>query len=90
MDYGYMKAVCVAAKDCQAPLSSTIQGDEGYIVMRSPSSQITEFQMAFNKQEEVTYNENGPHNRMYYEFVELRKSLKQMIKKRWLHFYRIH
>ena len=52
MDYGYMKAVCVAAKDCQAPLSSTIQGDEGYIVMRSPSSQITEFQMAFNKQEE--------------------------------------
>lgn len=72
MDYGYMKAVCVAAKDCQAPLSSTIQGDEGYIVMRSPSSQITEFQMAFNKQEEVTYNENGPHNRMYYEFVELK------------------
>ena len=41
--------------------------------MRSPSSQITEFQMAFNKQEEVTYNENGPHNRMYYEFVELKK-----------------
>ena len=40
--------------------------------MRSPSSQITEFQMAFNKQEEVTYNENGPHNRMYYEFVELK------------------
>ena len=40
--------------------------------MRVPSSQITEFQMAFNKQEEVTYNENGPHNRMYYEFVELK------------------
>ena len=29
--------------------------------------------MAFNKQEEVTYNENGSHNRMYYEFVELKK-----------------
>lgn len=90
MDYGYMKAVCVAAKDCQAPLSSTIQGDEGYIVMRSPSSQITEFQMAFNKQKEVTYNENGPHNRMYYEFVELKKIIETNDKEKIVHFYRIH
>lgn len=68
MDYGYMKAICIAAKDCQAPLSSTIQGDEGYIVIRNPTGQVREFQMAFNKQEEITYNENGTHHRMYFEF----------------------
>lgn len=72
MDYGYMKAVCVNAKDCQAPVSSTIQGDQGYIVMRNPTSQVSEFQMAFNKQDEVTYNENGAHNRMYFEFTEFK------------------
>ena len=38
MDYGYMKAVCVAAKDCQAPLSSTIQGDEVYCHEKSIKS----------------------------------------------------
>lgn len=75
MDYGYMKAVCVAAKDCQAPLSSTIQGDKGYIVIRNPTGQVTEFQMAFNKQEEVTYNEHGNHHRMYFEFTRFKDIL---------------
>ena len=77
MDYGYMKAVCIAAKDCQAPLSSTIQGDEGYIVIRNPIGQVREFQMAFNKQEEVTYNENGTHHRMYFEFDYFKNLIQQ-------------
>lgn len=77
MDYGYMKVICIAAKDCQAPLSSTIQGDEGYIVIRNPIGQVREFQMAFNKQEEVTYNENGTHHRMYFEFDYFKNLIQQ-------------
>ena len=35
MDYGNMKAVCTAAKDSMSPSGTVIQGDEGYIVVRS-------------------------------------------------------
>ena len=38
MDYGSFQAVCIGAKDCQAPLVSTLQGDGGYIRMTAPVS----------------------------------------------------
>lgn len=35
MDYGNMKAVCTAAKDSASPSGTIIQGEEGYIIVRS-------------------------------------------------------
>lgn len=78
LDYGTFKAVCIAAKDCKAPIMSCIQGDEGCIVMDSPANVVRGFKLLKNKpqgkqmvdadSENQDYNE-GKH-RMYYEFVK--------------------
>lgn len=78
LDYGSFKCVSVAAKDCKAPISTSIQGDEGCILIPSSLNVIANYKLLMNKAdakqmsadggEEFDYNE-GKH-RMYPEFVE--------------------
>lgn len=45
MDYGDFQAVCIAAKDCAAPISCTFQGDSGTISVDTPISLMSHYQL---------------------------------------------
>ena len=47
-DFDHFKALCIGAKDCKAPLMNTIQGNLGAIVVKSPLSQMTEYEICYN------------------------------------------
>lgn len=73
LDYGNFKAVCVGAKDCQAPTFSTIQGDKGNILIEIPTNRISGYSIAFsagNYSESAREVKNFDENkhRMLYEF----------------------
>lgn len=71
LDYGTFKAVCIGAKDCKAPVMSTIQGNEGNIKITCPVSLIDDFTIAKNSENQVApTNVQDDHHRMYYEFVK--------------------
>jgi Predicted dehydrogenases and related proteins len=48
MNYPTFKAVCIGAKDCQAPTMSTIQGEKGCIILESPVNTLTKYKIRFN------------------------------------------
>jgi predicted dehydrogenase len=86
LDYGNFKCVCIAAKDCKAPISSSIQGDKGCIHITSSANMINNFsilmndsndakQINANADEIVDYNA-GKH-RMYHEFAEFTQNIEQ-------------
>jgi len=70
MDYGTFKAVCIGAKDCQAPVSLNIQGDEGVLNMTRPLSRMHEFSYITNKGDSETFSYESDTHRMVYEFKE--------------------
>lgn len=69
MNYDSMQCVCVAAKDCKAPICINIQGDEGYIHSDAAPNLLTSFEMGNNSGESKTYclNYKKPEERLYYE-----------------------
>lgn len=68
MDYGNFKAVCIGAKDCQAPAASTIQGDNGNIFIPVPTNRIDSYILNFNAGNGgAKYFDENKH-RMIYEF----------------------
>ena len=76
LDYGTFKATCVAAKDCKAPLSTTIQGDKAYLRSDYASSVISDFKVVTNDGKAKNYALNKfPEESHYYEFVELKRLL---------------
>lgn len=40
LDYGSFKVICIGAKDCQAPVTCTFQGDKGSILIPSPMNHM--------------------------------------------------
>ena len=78
LDYGTFKAVCIAAKDCKAPIMSSIQGDEGCIVIDTPANALNGFKVLMNKSngkqmtntDEANQDYNEGKHRMYHEFVK--------------------
>lgn len=77
LDYGYFKCVCIGAKDCKAPVSINIQGDEGCIHLDSPANQCVSFKKMLNKQEEEIYDLNQGKHRMFNEFTSFLKILNE-------------
>ena len=77
MDYGSFQAVCIGAKDCQAPLVSTLQGDGGYIRMTAPVSRICEYELSDNHGNTETVSFEKERHRMYYEFIEFIRIIEQ-------------
>ena len=73
MEYDTFKAVCIAAKDCAAPFTNCIQGNEGCICTGSPMFTLTDFDYQLNKQEAVHYDLTGESHRMKHEFIQFLK-----------------
>ena len=81
MEYDDFKIVSVAAKDCDAPFTNCIQGNEGCIYTNSPLFTLTDFYHRLNKQESVHYDLTNNSHRMKHEFLDFidifeRKDLK--------------
>ncbi|MEE8808579.1 MAG: Gfo/Idh/MocA family oxidoreductase [Lactimicrobium sp.] len=70
MDYGTFQAVSIAAKDCKAPVSCSIQGDAGCIAMHSSVNGMTSFDLDRNDGSVEPYNDNSGRHRMLYEFLD--------------------
>lgn len=73
LDYGTFKAIAIGAKDCQAPIMSTIQGDNGCISFNSPSNTISSYEIIYNNGKKETFNLQGDQSRLFFEFVEITK-----------------
>ena len=69
-DYGSFKGISIGAKDCKAPIISTIQGDKGVIKIDKPVNQMTGYQIIFNDGTEEIYRVDDCEHRLYYEFIE--------------------
>ncbi len=69
LNYNSFQCVCIGSKDCQAPLSNNIQGDQGCIHVESPLSYISSFELTMNKQDTQMFNDNKDVHRMYEEFI---------------------
>ena len=67
MDYGHFKAACIGAKDCGAPIISTIQGDQGCVKIDGPTSVLTDVQILRNGRDSEILP-TGNYHRMYSEF----------------------
>lgn len=70
LDYGKFKAVLIAAKDCGAPFTNCIQGNDGCIYTSSPMFTLTHFEHQLNKQEPVHYDLTNHAHRMKHEFLD--------------------
>lgn len=70
LDYEDFKAVSIGAKDCRSPNISTIQGEQGMILIEKATNQLTKYRIFDDngKQEEKSY-EDGEH-RLAHEFRE--------------------
>lgn len=78
MDYGFVKAVAIGAKDSVIPFrSSVIQGNQGSIVVNGPANEMKSFDMYDNDKELVEkINHNIYPHRMYQEFVEFERIIR--------------
>ena len=54
LEYDSLKAICIGAKDCDAPITSTIQGDLGCIKIEGPTSTLADVSLIKNKEKYVT------------------------------------
>lgn len=68
LTYPDFKVVCIAAKDCSAPIRSTIQGDKGAIVVDGATNTLPAINFYPNKQAQQTINQNPDEHRMAAEF----------------------
>lgn len=73
LDYGTFKAVLIGAKDCKAPIMTSVQGDQGCLVLDTPANNASCFKLLKNDQSEYEYDEQQGKHRMYFEFVEFVK-----------------
>ena len=67
MEYPDFQAVCIAAKDCGAPLSVSVQGNMGFIHSDYASSILAEFSFQENKCEPEHYHLADRPQRLFYE-----------------------
>lgn len=77
LDYGSFKCVCIGSKDCKAPLSNNIQGDEGCIHIETPVAIIETIDIFMNDGTKETINENKNVHKMYEEFIAFEKMLQE-------------
>ena len=82
LDYGGFKCVSVAAKDCKAPITYSIQGDRKCITLDNPVNLMTGFKVldtvgvGFTDMDKEVENYNDPaKHRMYYEFAEFSRMI---------------
>ena len=71
------QAVAIAAKDCQAPVSSTIQGTKGCIRISVPMNQIESYELIDNQKNSTLFDFREGQHRLSYEFREFRRMIEE-------------
>ena len=69
LDYGDMKAVCTAAKDCQGPNQSFIAGEKGWLEFQGPISQGPGYVITLRTGEVIQRSFGTEIHRMTPEFL---------------------
>lgn len=69
LQYKEYQAVCIAAKNSDAPVRSVIQGETKSIIVDSPTNVLTSFGIYQNNHLLETISANSHPHRMYQEFV---------------------
>lgn len=69
LNYPHTKVVCIAAKDCAAPVRSNLQGNNGVIVVNGPVNVLSDFDEQQNDGTKIHVDEKVDPHRMYEEFV---------------------
>lgn len=84
LDYGDFKCISVAAKDCKAPITYSIQGDKKCITLDNPVNLMTGFKVldtvgvGFTDTDKDIQNYNDPtKHRMYYEFAAFSRMIRE-------------
>ncbi len=77
LSYDTFQCVLIGAKDCEAPVCTNIQGDAGCIHMPTPTNTCDCFEVLLNGQEKETFSLNKERHRMYYEFVEFERVVRE-------------
>ncbi len=78
LDYVDCKAVALAAKDCQAPVHSTIAGEKSCLTIPMPMNQISAFTITDHKGQMIQtcdFHENV--HRLSYEFYEFERMIRE-------------
>lgn len=70
MDYGNFKAVAIGAKDCMAPVVTSIQGDKGNLVVNRPVNRFRKYTYTENRKDGIDFEFDEQTHAMYYEFKE--------------------
>lgn len=70
LDYGTLKASCVASKSTSAPRYISIQGELGSIYLPSSMSRAYEYRIDYNNGRTFVRDFKDSHHRMYHEFSE--------------------
>ncbi len=70
LDYGSFKAAAIGAKDCQAPVVSTIQGEKGYIKIDGPVNQLRKYEITKLGEHGAPCRFDQEEHRLFYEFRE--------------------
>lgn len=73
MEYPDFQAVCIAAKDCGAPLSVSVQGNRGFFHSDYASSILAGFSFQENKCEPENYHLADNPERLFYELLTFTK-----------------
>lgn len=76
-DYGGFKAVSIGAKDCKAPIRSTIQGDLAAIVIEKPVNQMTEYRILYNDGRGELRTFDQKEHRLFYEFAAFLRMIEE-------------
>lgn len=77
LEYDSLIATLIGAKDCSAPISISIQGDEGYIHANTPAGIIDEFEFVKNSGEREVVSLNKSRHRMYHEFIDFERVIRE-------------
>lgn len=70
LDYGSFKAVAIGAKDCEAPITSTIEGEDESIVVNGKPNELNSFDIYEHAEHLEHIDDKVYPHRMYEEFVE--------------------
>lgn len=76
LDYKTFKCICIGSKDCKAPISNNIQGDEGCIHQDTPTNSCEKFELLMNDGTSFLIDENNYDHRMVNEFIEFADIIK--------------
>ncbi len=81
LDYGDFKVSCIGSKDTDAPLTNTIQGTKGSIIITDALNSFGSFEFRDKDYRHFNFNDDTK-SRIYYEFVESSKIFSENDRKR--------